>query len=230
MTFLLTLPPTHPSCSAADFAELVIAPNPPEITSLEIGNNPNRDTFTTTFEGSGRQTGLEGGKGWYNPMTVKLNATKGTGDIKLYVSAFYDKRQGQTTDQQALSNLTAIEGQINADPAIGFMLAYAAQNCANQTDNCLVDNTGFGFTIGNYYAFVKGSGWVDISSEIINGYPIYDNLGQSILTVFPVSKGNYFAQWKVRYYKDFGSKKMYTPGFVIDSNNLSSFQSDIPPN
>lgn len=199
----------------------------PTITSLQIGNIDSHG-FIGTSKTSGLQYGPEGGMGWYNPMTVTLNATKGAGDIKLYAIAFYDKNQGGTSIQSALTSLTAIEGQIDVDPTRGFLLAYAAQNCLNQTGNCLVDNKGTGFTAGKYYAYVKGSGWVDISiyDTASTGFPVLNNSGQ---TIYRVYAGSTQANWRVLYYKDFGGKNMYTPGFVIDSNNLSSFQSDLIP-
>lgn len=196
------------------------APNPPTITSLQIGNIDSHG-FTSTFQGSGRQSGPEGGKGWYNPMTVRLNATSSNG-IGFYAVGFYDKSLGQQNSLEAIRNV------VGNDFANGFLLIYAANDCNNQLGGCYVDNTGYIFKTNSTYVYTP-SGWFDISNFGSSGKLVCTNNDCSsqfnwLYRAFPVAVG----KWKVAIYKDFGSKNMYTAGYVIDSvTNLSTYQSEI---
>lgn len=211
-----------------DLIQVKVA-SPPSITSLSVGNQTEGQTggFTGTDRVSGLQAS-EGGSNWHNPAKITLTATKGTGDVKFYATAFYDKKQGQTTVQPALTSLTAIKDQIATDQSRGFILGYAAQGCANTTNDCYVDNTGSPFSAGKHYVYTKAFGWKDISSYGGTGLDIKDNLNTTrILTISPGTSGTDNAQWQVWYFAAFGAKNMYTPGFVVDSNNLTKFEVDL---
>lgn len=200
---------------------------PPTIGAGALqAKNAGTPSINGTFGISGRQT-VENGSDWLNSMYIRQSATPGTaGNINLYATAFYDKKQGTAINQPALGFLSAIEGQINTDASRGFILAYSNAACANQSTNCPVDNTGFSFAAGQYYAYVRGSGWVNITGYSSNGYYINNNYGQQILKAYPYANGAYYGQWKVLYYALFASKDMYTAGYAVDSNNLSSFASN----
>lgn len=231
-----TTNPTSLDMAADNAYNFVYTSTAPAISSLQIGNNSNRAAdFTSTLKMSGLQS-TQGGIGWYNPMTITLNASKGTGDITDYYVAFYDKTLTQAaTASTFLSDVTA-----NFNSATkaknGFLLGYSAANAKYyvwdysattstvgasncNTNGCFVEITGpFRQICGK-----DTSGNKDCTNKLY--YTVYP--GDSLAAVTPNPTAP--RMWTVALDKTFGSKTMYTATYVTDSNNLSDFNANINP-
>ena len=112
--------PTTPSVDT--FASITAAScNPPTITSLEITNTGN-----TSFGGaratSGRQSSQQGSD-WNNPIEVKLNAQKGSADIKEYYVNF-----GSEFELEYISGVPYVKYGQNLQDLRGFPLGYEIPN------------------------------------------------------------------------------------------------------
>lgn len=203
--------------------------NPPTINSLQV--NSASTTFSGTYGVAGRQT-IQNGSNWLNPMVIRLNATPSTGSMALYSIAFYDKNQGQSTAQSTLGSLASIEGRVDVDNGQGFILAYAIQDCTNKNGICPVDSTNYSFSANNYYAYVKGSGWVNITSYYAPGYfSINDNSNNLVFKVTPNPDGYNF--WQVAIDQNFGGisgyKSLYTAVYAVNSANAGTFEVNRAP-
>lgn len=167
-------------------------PGAPTITSLQIGNNPNRDPgFTSTLKGSGRQTS-EQGKGWYNPMSIRLDVTPGTNQNSNYYVTFYDKANpsGQLTNKTTF--LQDARAMISSNPANGFLLRYDRN-------------------LNKYYIW-------DNNQWLLLPHTVKDSSSNPLAFAEAVSGGTNFANWKITLYSLFGSKNMFTAAYVEDSS------------
>lgn len=202
----------------------ITCPVPPTITSLQVTNGGLSGTFTGTVGVSGRtSTTGQGGSNWYNPMIITLNATGGNGTNKQYYTAFYDKKEGTASIQSAYSTastfLTSVQGLLKTNPNAGWLLRYDEITA----------------TTGNYYVWdysatsgtdcISGKGcFKDITDLSALGWNI--NQGTNLLyRVFPTTNPK---QWQVRIDKNFGSKQMYTAGYVVSSNG-SDIKANLNP-
>ncbi len=170
--------------------------------------------FTSKSKISGLQS-TQGGKGWYNPMTITLGATKGTGDLTDYYVAFYNSPTLLTSIVDTSATPIPVAALTGLAANDYFVLKY--------THTATTDN---------WYTWdpqqTGTNKWVDISSETSRGHDICSaacSPATLLYTAYPVSA----ASWKIRLDKNFGSKTMYTAGYVTDSNNLSAFNDNITP-
>ena len=201
---------------------------------------PQNTAFSSILNTSGLQSD-QGGKGWYNPMTITLDATKGTGTIQNYYVAFYNKTLTQAATKEAF--ISTIKSNFNSDTKAknGFLLGYNAVNAkyfvwdysANtsspieaddstcNTNGCFVDITGN--TDGRQICGKNTSGIRDCTNKLY--YTAYPGDSLNKLTPNP----SVVNTWTMRLDKNFGSKTMYTATYVTDSNNQSAFNANIDP-
>lgn len=209
--------------------------SPPNITSLQVTNSNSSQTggFIGTDKVSGLQSN-EGGSNWLNPMNITLNATaSGAGNsINKYFVAFYDKKEGTSTIQSAYPNIidniansdpnAQLKTLLNNDHSAGFLLAYDPGSNPPSTGKHYVWDPSLN----------SSNKWVDITNSL-TGYSICgftsgnkDCINKLYYTVKPINSA---PTWWVALFKNFGSKTMYTAGYVLDSNGLSAYQADINP-
>lgn len=203
-------------CSKTITVQLAGTPISPTITSLKIDNaDPNQTQgFTGTVKMSGNQSN-QGGSNWYNPMKITLNANQGSNPIANYYVAFYDKTIGQLTNSPTF--LSDIQSKLNSNSKAGFLLRYGS---------------------GKYYVWNPSiKNWFDITG-LTRGQRICGSAGCDTQTYYTAAPGNSFGDpanpnlpnsWNILFDQNFGSKNMYTAGYVVDNNNLSNFKADINP-
>lgn len=219
----------------------ITCPLPPTITGLKVYNsNSSQVTLSGTWTWnkiSGNQSGTQGGSNWLNPMTITLNATPGvdTATISKYYVAFYNKSVGSAYTTAFIGgdgNPTQnIKDLLSANHNDGFILAYGKDIKDHNTDN-------------NFYVWdPHNSTWVDITGDEVGQQicgPSNPNIqpacvNQLYYTAFsgnPNSRPTNLAlahNWTIYFDKNFGTKSMYTAGYVIDSNYVPAFLPEITP-
>ena len=203
------------TCSAA--APICTSPT---ISFLQIGNNSNRAAdFTSTLHSSGLQSD-QGGKGWYNPMTITLNATAGTGTIQNYYVAFYNSLSllsASIVDTSAIPIPVAALTDLAANDY--FVLKYNSAgrySVWDPTTSSWFDMTGYlpGKKICNSATCTAANLYYTAYSGDATSTPRNLNLART---------------WTIRLDKNFHSKTLHTAVSVTDTNGLSAFSANIDP-
>lgn len=214
-----------PTLTMSGITTCTSAPASVKLGSLTIGS-----ALTPLISGAAKTSGrtqeedssTAKGSNWYNPMNISLTATGGIGLTTQYYVAFYDKTSGQITISSTF--LPTLQARIKTNPAVGFLLRYdagsqkyyvwdwsAAGGTGCTTNGCFVDITTFG----------------------TRGYPIYNSARGVLYWAYPKQSSQTIASsWRVKIMAAFGSKSMYTPGYVVNigSSPLNSdFNSDMQP-
>lgn len=200
------------------------SPKPVTCTSPTInlhvsnGGNPGG-----TFQTSGRQAlSTEGGSGYYNPINIYLETTKGSANLKQYYVSFYDPSlYDASLNSPSLMNF--LQTRIDKDPAKGFLLAYGAgQPLDNRSDTAPQKPYAWNPRKNNCLG-----GWEDISeySDTGTGFDIKNCAGAIYYQVLPQGAG----RWQVKIFKSLGSKRFFTAAEVIDLNNKAAFNPNINP-
>ena len=180
------------------------APAGPTISSLSITNAGTPSQYRV----SGNQS-TQAGSNWYNPITITLNATAGSGTISKSYVAFYDQSAGQLTSiiDSATGNPTdALRNFLAGDYKRGFVLRS--------------DEAG-----SNFVWNPRTNAWLSLPVE---GARICGPSGcasQEYFQAFP----NTARSWKIRFDKNFGSKNMYTAAYMVNSNNQTIFSANLSP-
>lgn len=203
------------------------SPNPPSITSLQIGNaNPNQ---TNGFTGINLTAGLQqsqGGLNWLNPMKITVNASPGSGSMKAYYIAFYDKTKVSSVQNPIITDPTqstpgtpntTLQATLQADPSSGFIAAY--------------DPTG------QYYIWNPNTNaWTNITGSEYGQQICGSNCSTALYyTAFPGDALNNPPNinlpntWTILYDRNFGTKTMYTGVQVVNTNNLTTVNPNASP-
>lgn len=216
---------------------------PPTISGLRIYNSGASQPTPSAYRVSGNQSGPQGGSGLLNPMTITLNAKPGvlapgsgipSATISKYYVAFYKKPDGAYTTTFIGGNgnpTDNIKNLLSANYNDGFILAYGSGIKTGDTGN-------------NHYVWdPRNNIWINITEK---------EYGQDIcgpsngptpdcanLLYYTASSGNPYTRptpdltlahsWTILLDKNFGTKNMYTAGYVIDSNYVPAFLPDINP-
>lgn len=90
---------------------------PPKINNLHVSNGGNPGG---TYQISGKQAlTTEGGSGYYNPINIYLETTRGSANPKQYYVSFYDPAlYDASLNSPSLMNL--LQTRIDKDPTKGF--------------------------------------------------------------------------------------------------------------
>lgn len=163
-------------------------------------------------------------------MTITLNATPGSGTMKSYYVAFYNKTLAATPLSPLISDVatgtpnSTLQNYLHSNPANGFLAAYDVSSA-------------------KFYIWdpTQGNGtWVDITGKD-TGQPINNSSGCNFTThlcykIYPGDPLNILNPdptlpntWTVLLDQGFGSKIMYTGVQAVNSFNQTTTNPDISP-